>query len=93
MLKHMFLHLGIGTLRFPLKYFVGMSMVEIYAVLVGGGIILFVDICCETGKWQEIKGNCPMILRNLAFTFLLFSIILVAGGDNGLMGGFMYANF
>lgn len=93
MLKHMFLNLSLNVLGNPMSFFVNMSLVEIYAVLLGGCLILVVDIFNEIGKWQKIKENCPMIIRNLVFTFLVFTIMLIAGGDNDLAGGFMYANF
>ncbi len=93
MLKHILLHsnpIGLGS---PVKFFGDMHLVQIYAILLGGGVILAVDICNEMGKWEKIKGNCPMIIRNLAFTFLIFSVMLIAGENNDLVGGFMYANF
>lgn len=93
MLKHMFQNLHLQILKTPVVLFVNMNHIEICAVLFGVCLILIVDILNETGKWDKIKVKCPLIMRNLIFTFLIFAIMLIAGGDNDLARGFMYANF
>lgn len=93
MLKRIFTNLHPGWLMAPQKLFVALGRAEKSAFLVGVIFIFTVDILCETGKWEAAKAKCPMPLRNLVYTVLIFAVLLIAGGDNDLVKGFMYANF
>ncbi len=77
----------------PLAFFINMTPIEIGFALAGIAGMLIVDILTECGRWEGVKARCPMLVRNLVYTVLILSIILVAGGSNDLVGGFMYANF
>lgn len=93
MIKYSFLHLNMSIFKSPLKFFAGMTKIEILVAFTGMLCILIVDVLSEMNKWDEIKEKCPGIIRNLVYTALIFALILFAGGDNELPGGFMYANF
>ena len=56
-------------------------------------MMFVIDILEENKKWTEIKGHCPVILRDLAVSLMIICFILFVGGDNDLLGGFMYARF
>ena len=93
MLKHTLLELHPGVIKDPLNLFVDMTKLEIGVVIVGMVLMIIVDILNENEKWEIAKNKCPMLVRNLIYTIFVFVIMLVAGGDNDLVGGFMYANF
>ncbi len=73
--------------------FVTLKTSEIIAVISGTIMIMIVDILNEKELWQSATQKCPMIVRNGILAVLILSIILFAGGDNDLLGGFMYARF
>ena len=56
-------------------------------------MMIAADIWNEKGQWNDIRQKCPMLLRNGILAMLIISIILFAGGENDLLGGFMYARF
>ena len=93
MLKHTALELHPDILKTPLRLFVGMERMEVAVVAVGVLCMLLIDILKEAGKWERIKERTPMPGRNLVYAFLLVALVLFAGGNNDLVGGFMYANF
>ena len=55
--------------------------------------MLVIDVLCERKKWQDIKKNCPMLLKDIAVALMVVFFILFVGKDNDLLGGFMYARF
>ena len=84
------------------KLFAGSGSAAIFAeignisliILIVSIVMMFViDILEENKKWTEIKGRCPVILRDLAVSLMIICFILFVGGDNDLLGGFMYARF
>ena len=56
-------------------------------------IMFIIDILEEKEKWQEAKGRCPVLVKDLAVSLMIICFILFVGGDNDLLGGFMYARF
>lgn len=84
-------NIGLGAK--PMTFFVGLQQREIIILIIGICLIIITDIINEFGKMDVYMNRCPIIVRNLIYLFLIFAIILVAGGDNDLVGGFMYANF
>ena len=89
-------HLLKGGLFVPVDFsllFGEIAVSEMIAVIVGIAAIIAVDILNETGRWQSFKENCPMVIRCSILTILILSIILFGGGENDLLGGFMYARF
>lgn len=93
MIKQCLFHAKWEVLKIPKRLFVGMEDAEVYVVVAGLIFMLVVDIFREMGKWERIKERCPMLVKNVVYTVLIFAIMLIAGGDNDLTGGFMYANF
>ena len=93
MIKQCVFNLKLEVLKEPKLLFVGMTEMEICVVVVGLIFILIVDILLENEKWEHVKEKCPMLVRNIVYVTLIFAIMLIAGGDNDLVGGFMYANF
>ena len=93
MYKHAIFDIHLGVLKNPLGFFIGMRNVEILAAILGTLIIFIVDVLSDTGKWETVKAKCPMLVKNLLYAAMVLSILLIAGGDNDLVGGFIYANF
>ena len=92
MLKISFNHLNLKML-FSFKLFAGMKQESVIAVLVGILLIFIVDMLKENNRWESVKAKCPMIIRNVTYTFLIIMTILFMAGGNELTKGFMYANF
>lgn len=92
MLKHAVNHMSFKML-FSSKLFAGMQRESVIAVLVGIFLIFVVDMLKENNRWESVKANCPMLIRNVAYTFLIITTILFIAGGNELTKGFMYANF
>ncbi len=92
-LHHAFTSIDFAVLSDPTSLLVGLTYIEVMGAFIGFVIILLVDILREKSLWDKAKVNCPFFIRNLIYAALIFSIILFAGGDNDLIGGFMYANF
>lgn len=82
-----------GYIASPSLLFPGMSVLDIIVFGLGTLTLFAVDIFREIGKWEKIKSNVPMVVRDFIYTALIFSIILFAGGNNDLVGGFLYARF
>lgn len=87
------LEVHLEILKFPGNLFIGMRSSEKYVFILGVALMLMIDVLAEVEQWENLKEKCPMLLRNLIYTGLIFSIILFGGGSNDLVGGFMYANF
>ncbi len=66
------------------------SLIILVAAIVS---MLLIDLLEEHEKWQEIKENCPVLVRDLAVSLMIICFILFVGGNNDLLGGFMYARF
>ena len=92
MLSHAIHHMNINIL-FSSKLFAGMKRESVIAVLVGILLIFIVDMLKENDCWESVKEKCPMIIRNVAYTFLIITTILFMAGGNELTKGFMYAVF
>lgn len=56
-------------------------------------VVFIVDILEENGKMERLRTSCPSIFKSLAFTVIIFAIILFAGQGEDLRGSFIYANF
>ena len=77
----------------PLQLFPQMRPQDVYIVLVGAAMMLFVDILCEKGKWEKTKEKTPFIIRDLIYVILIYIIILFAGTGEDIAKNFIYANF
>ncbi len=73
--------------------FMGLKTSEAIAVLIGVIMLVIVDILKEKNLWQDVKVKCPLLIRNGILVFLIIMIILFAGGENDLIGGFLYEYF
>ena len=94
MLYYSVTRFSFSAFKQPLGLFAGMNnKLEILFAVIGVLAMLTVDVLKETNKWEPVKQKCPMLLRNVVYTLLICMIFLVAGGNNDLIGGFMYANF
>lgn len=93
MYKNMLLKWDFGDMLAPRSWFVGMSGHDIAICGLGVLMMFLVDILNEKGKWASVKAKTPFAVRNLIYVILIYSLILFAGGDNDLIGGFMYAQF
>lgn len=92
-IKHVFTtDNSIASIGFTL-YFSNLSVKNVLVALFGYAIIFIVDLLKETNRWESAKRKCPTLLKMLIYAAMIFSIILFAGGDNDLIGGFLYANF
>ncbi len=74
-------------------FFPDMSFNSVMIFVVGVLCLIIVDIFNECGKWELVKERCPYIIRCFVYIFLLFAIILFAGENSDLVGGFIYENF
>lgn len=90
---HAATNIDIAVMLCPWRFFVGLSQKEIIVASLGCIMIFVVEILREKGIWEKTKRDCHFVVRNLVYTAMLFSIIFFAGGNNDLVGGFLYANF
>lgn len=93
MLKHVVLHLEPFVLLKPLGLFVGMCHKDIIIVLLGMACMLVVDLLNEKEKWESCKEKTPMPIKNGVYVLLIIAIIICAGANKDIVGGFIYANF
>ncbi|MCF0228509.1 MAG: MBOAT family protein [Parasporobacterium sp.] len=71
--------------------FAGMEWKNIIAACAGILMLFVLDVIKEKGKWQEVREKCPLIVRDIIWIVLIVSLILLAGNQSDLQGGFMYA--
>ncbi len=93
MLHGAFTSIDLSVLSHPGSLLIGLSKIEKIAALFGFVLMFLVDLLKENDKWEPVKEKTPFFLRNAAYVVLIGVIILVAGGNNDIIGGFMYANF
>ncbi|MBQ8592240.1 MAG: hypothetical protein IJ485_05795 [Lachnospiraceae bacterium] len=93
MYKNMILEWEFAELLQPLNLFVGMTLQDILIFAVAVVAMFTVDIFNERGQWEVMKQKTPMLIRNVIYVALIYALILFAGGNNDLIGGFMYAQF
>ena len=93
MLKHAVVSFHKQQLLDPMSLFVNMVDKDIWVVLVGFIALTVVDLLCETGKWEKVKEKTPFVFRYMAYALMIVIIVMFAGGDNDLTGGFMYEVF
>ena len=89
-------HLFTGKLFVPVSLadlFVSLKTSEMIIILLGIVMMIVVDLLNESKRWESAKQNCPMLIRSGVLAVLIIVIILFAGGDNDLVGGFMYEYF
>ena len=95
MIKRIFTDFAIKTvLAHPSNILPGLSKGEIVVLGIGTIVLVLVDVFREKGKWEDMKKNCPPVVRGLIFAGMLLLIMLIvpALGD-AETGEFMYANF
>ncbi len=93
MLKHVALQFHPQALVHPLTLFAKMHKRDILICLFGMMCMLIVDILNEKEKWENIKTKTPMLIRNGVYAMLIVAIIMFAGANKDIVGGFIYANF
>lgn len=91
-LRHALFELHPGSFLYPSAFFLGISTADRHAAVSGTLIMLTVDMLCECGKWNAVKENCPVILKNVCYAAMIIRMLLVSGKAD-IVGGFMYANF
>ncbi len=67
--------------------------ISLIILIVAIAIMFVIDVLEEKEKWQEVKGRCPVLVKDLAVSLMIVCFILFVGGNNDLLGGFMYARF
>lgn len=87
MFKNMFSNI------FEKPYLPNFQNIDISIVAIGILIIFIVDLLSYINKWEYIKTSTPIILKNIVYLFLIFSLILFSGDNTSLIGGFIYAKF
>lgn len=92
-LQHAFSSMQLGVLANPRALFVGMTSRDIFVGVLGCTMMFVVDVLNEKNRWEDVKARTPMVVRNIVYAVLIFAIILFAGGNNDLVGGFLYAEF
>lgn len=93
MYKSMFSNNNFALVFHPGNLFPGMSFKDIAVFGIGTVCIIVVDVLNEKEQWEKIKSSCPVLIRNMVYTAIIFTIILFAGGSTDLVGGFLYAQF
>ena len=93
MYKNMLAENNLFLLFNPTSLFPGMVWKDIIIFLMGTVCIFVVDVLNEMGKWDKIKQEAPILIRNVGYVAIIFAIILFAGGSSDLVGGFLYAQF
>lgn len=93
MLKHVVFEFQASVLFSPLQLFVQMKRKEIVICIFGMLCMLLVDILNEKGTWERAKEKTPMLIKNAVYVIFIVSMIIFAGSNEDLIGGFIYANF
>ena len=93
MIKRFIIKFNFKDFLKPLDFMVNLTLPEIIFCAIGILFIIVVDVLCEKEKFEACKTKCPMLVRDLIYTCLIIAILLVAGGDNDLIKGFMYEQF
>jgi len=83
-----------GLVFEPLKLFPGLSLQDVFILVMGVAIIVIIDILKE----KQVDVYCliqrvPMLLRYIGYCVLLYSIILLGRFGTDAAEGFMYAQF
>ena len=92
-LKHLAAHFLDGGFPTLEGIFAGIARKDMLAILIGTLVLLLVDILQENEVWSLVKKKCPIYLRMVFYALLIMMLLLFAGGNTDLTGGFMYANF
>lgn len=83
-----------GLIKHPLSLFLGLEAVDVIVVLIGLGLMLFVDVMKEKGcSVHAVLEKIPMPVRYLGYAVIFYGIILLGNTGADLTGGFMYAQF
>lgn len=77
----------------PLKLFLQLRTQDIFIMITASIMMLIVDILAEQGRWEQIKEKTPVIIRDLIYIFIIFSLILFADAGSDITRNFIYANF
>ena len=72
----------------------GLSVLDVWIVVVGLLLILAADVLKEKGKdLYQVLDSVPIVPRYAAYAALFYIIILLGNTGTNLSGGFMYAQF
>ncbi len=75
------------------KLFGEMGQISFCILMLAIVSMFLIDILSERKQWQDFRKNCPVLVKDIAVTIMVICFILFVGGDNDLLGGFMYARF
>ena len=91
MIGHAITHLIHPAVHNISGLFAGMTWNNIILTIIGTFMLLTVDILKEKGRWNAVREKAPFFVRGILWVGMLIVIILFAGEQTDLAGGFMYA--